>query len=148
MKDSIFAIFKKVSGFDSSKKVSLAASDELESAINEAETYSDVIDLDGAINGSKQLIQAYEDFKLQAETYYNEFENVDNWYTTLEDKRIALEDKLNSYEALADELGIDPKTSDSYVYGDELLFMLNEEYTKYNEYYNDINDAYTISSEN
>jgi hypothetical protein len=59
----------------------------------------------------------------------------------------ALEEKLNAYQLLADELGIDPNNSESYSYGDRLLLDMQDEYREYDSNYNTISEAMRIANE-
>ena len=128
-------------------KVELAAIDDLNSAIDKSEIYSRVILIDEAIRDADDLIFAYEDFRSIAESFYNKYEDIQNWYSQLKDERNNLEEQMNNYETLTDELGIDANNSESFKYGDELIFDMDEEYRIYDESYDRLNNAIKIASE-
>ena len=137
MKDNkIFAILKKTSLMKiKNSKVNLAAIDDLDTAIDKAEIYSRVISINEAISDSDQLLDIYEELKVLAEAYYSKYEDINNWYSQLKTERNNLEEKMNTYETLTDEVGIDPNTSESYRYGDELILDMDDEFLTYDQNY-------------
>jgi hypothetical protein len=56
-----------------------------------------------------------------------------------------LEEKLNAYEELSDELGIDPNNSDVYRFSDILLVEMQEEYREYDNNYNRLSGAFNLA---
>lgn len=128
------------------KKVDLSIVDDLNSLIQQAETYSDVIDLDTAIIDSKLVIDAYNTLNSIAEKYYNEFEVINNWYSELEVKEQDLSNKMAEYENLADELGIDPNQLEAYSYADSLIGIIDEELNRYKDNNSSIEEALDIST--
>ena len=128
------------------KKVDLSIVDDLNSLIQQAETYSDVIDLDTAIIDSKLVIDAYNTLNSIAEKYYNEFEVINNWYSELEVKEQDLSNKMAEYENLAEELGIDPNQLEAYSYADSLIGIINEELNRYKDNNSSIEEALDIST--
>ncbi len=128
------------------KKVSLSIVDDLNSLIQQAETYSDVIDLDTAIIDSKLVIDAYNTLNSIAEKYYNEFEVINNWYSELEIKEQDLSNKMAEYENLAEELGIDPNQLEAYSYADSLIGIIDEELNRYKDNNSSIEEALDIST--
>ena len=134
MRDNkVFAILKKTSLMKlKNSKVELAAIDDLDSAINSAESYSDVVFIDDALRDADELIEVYEEFKRLAENYIANYD-LDNWYSEFDNKKIDLEDKLNQYETLTEELGIDANNSETFRYGDELLSYMNDEFLTYDQ---------------
>ena len=128
------------------KKVDLSIVDDLNSFIQQAENYSDVIDLDTAINDSKVVIDAYNTLNSIAEKYYNEFEVINNWYSELEVKEQDLSNKMAEYENLAEELGIDPNQLEAYSYADSLIGIIDEELNRYRDNKSSIEDALDISA--
>ena len=128
------------------KKVSLSIVDDLNSLIQQAETYSDVIDLDTAIIDSKLVIDAYNTLNSIAEKYYNEFEVINNWYSELEIKEQDLSNKMAEYENLAEELGIDPNQLEAYSYADSLIGIIDEELNRYKDNNSSIEEALDISA--
>tara|TARA_R100000935_G_scaffold44760_2_gene67766 strand:- start:1498 stop:1959 length:462 start_codon:yes stop_codon:yes gene_type:complete len=137
MKDNkIFAILKKTSLMKlKNSKVNLAAIDDLDVAIDKAEIYSRVILINEAISDSDQLLDIYEELQVLAEVYYSKYEDINNWYSQLKTERNNLEEKMNTYETLTDEVGIDPNTSESYRYGDELILDMDDEFLTYDQNY-------------
>jgi len=128
------------------KKVDLSIVDDLNSIIQEAENYSDVIDLDTAIIDSKLVIDAYNTLNSIAEKYYNEFEVINNWYSELEAKAKDLSNKMAEYENLAEELGIDPNKLEAYSYADSLIGVIDEELNRYRDNESNIGEALDISA--
>ncbi len=128
------------------KKVDLSIVDDLNSLIQQAETYSDVIDLDTAIIDSKLVIDAYNTLNSIAEKYYNEFEVINNWYSELEIKEQDLSNKMAEYENLAEELGIDPNQLEAYSYADSLIGIIDEELNRYKDNNSSIEEALDISA--
>jgi hypothetical protein len=139
--NGVFAILK------AENKLELAAIDDLDSALDNAEIYSRVININEATKDSQDLINKYNTLKSEAEIHYNNYEVIENWYSTLKDSIDTLEEKLNAYQFLSDELGIDPKNSESYNYGDRLLLDMQDEYREYDSNYNTISEAMRIANE-
>jgi len=148
MRDNkVFAILKKTSLMKlKNSKVELAAIDDLDAAINSAESYSDVVFIDDALRDSDELIEVYEEFKRLAENYIANYD-LDNWYSEFDNKKIDLEDKLNQYETLTEELGIDANNSDTFRYGDELLSYMNDEFLTYDQNSDRFNYASRLANE-
>jgi hypothetical protein len=148
MRDNkVFAILKKTSLMKlKNSKVELAAIDDLDAAINSAESYSDVVFIDDALRDSDELIEVYEEFKRLAENYIANYD-LDNWYSEFDNKKTDLEDKLNQYETLTDELGIDANNSDTFRYGDELLSYMNDEFLTYDQNSDRFNYASRLANE-
>ena len=148
MRDNkVFAILKKTSLMKlKNSKVELAAIDDLDAAINSAESYSDVVFIDDALRDSDELIEVYEEFKRLAENYIANYD-LDNWYSEFDNKKIDLEDKLNQYETLTEELGIDANNSDTFRYGDELLSYMNDEFLTYDQNLDRFNYASRLANE-
>mgnify|MGYP003629624999 FL=1 len=139
--NGVFAILK------TQNKVELAAINDLESALDEAEISSRVIVIDEAVRDSQDLIEKYNQLKSETEQWYNKYDIIENWYSVLKERADILEEKLNAYETLSDELGIDPNNSDSYSYGDRLLLDMQDEYKEYDSNSNTISEAMRITSE-
>tara|TARA_R110002167_G_scaffold363690_1_gene584468 strand:- start:46 stop:513 length:468 start_codon:yes stop_codon:yes gene_type:complete len=139
--NGVFAILK------TENKLELAAIDDLDSALDNAEIYSRVINIDEATRDSQELVEKYNNLKSDAEIHYNTYEVIENWYSTLKESIDSLEEKLNAYEQLSDELGIDPNNSESYSYGDRLLLDMQDEYREYDSNYNTISEAMKIANE-
>lgn len=148
MKDNkVFAILKKTSLMKlKNSKVELAAIDDLETAIDKSEIYSRVILINEAIADSDEIIDLYEELKFKTESYYNKYEDINNWYSQAKVERNNLEDKLNTYETLTDELGIDANNSESYRYGDDLITDMDDEYLTYDQNYDRFIYAEKISN--
>lgn len=139
--NQVFAVLK------AENKLELAAIDDLDSALDNAEIYSRVINIDEATRDSQELVEKYNNLKSDAEIHYNTYEVIENWYSTLKESIDSLEEKLNAYEQLSDELGIDPNNSESYSYGDRLLLDMQDEYREYDSNYNTISEAMKIANE-
>ena len=139
--NQVFAVLK------AENKLELAAIDNLDSALDNAEIYSRVINIDEATRDSQELVEKYNNLKSDAEIHYNTYEVIENWYSTLKESIDSLEEKLNAYEQLSDELGIDPNNSESYSYGDRLLLDMQDEYREYDSNYNTISEAMKIANE-
>jgi hypothetical protein len=139
--NQVFAVLK------AENKIELAAIDDLDSALDNAEIYSRVINIDEATRDSQELVEKYNNLKSDAEIHYNTYEVIENWYSTLKESIDSLEEKLNAYEQLSDELGIDPNNSESYSYGDRLLLDMQDEYREYDSNYNTISEAMKIANE-
>jgi len=135
MRDNkVFAILKKTSLMKlKNSKVELAAIDDLDAAINKSEIYSRVILINEAIADSDEIIDLYEELKFKTESYYNKYEDINNWYSQAKVERNNLEEKLNTYETLTDELGIDPNNSESFRYGDDLFSYMDDEFLTYEQ---------------
>ena len=148
MRDNkVFAILKKTSLMKlKNSKVELAAIDDLDAAINSAESYSDIVFIDDALRDSDELIEVYEEFKRLAENYIANYD-LDNWYSEFDNKKIDLEDKLNQYETLTEELGIDANNSETFRYGDELLSYMNDEFLTYDQNLDRFNYASRLANE-
>mgnify|MGYP003626412931 FL=1 len=148
MKDNkVFAILKKTSLMKlKNSKVELAAIDDLDSAIDKSEIYSRVILINEAIADSDEIIDLYEELKFKTESYYNKYEDINNWYSQAKVERNNLEEKLNTYETLTDELGIDANNSESYRYGDDLITDMDDEYLTYDQNYDRFIYAEKISN--
>jgi len=148
MRDNkVFAILKKTSLMKlKNSKVELAAIDDLDAAINSAESYSDVVFIDDALRDADELIEAYEQFKRLSENYIANYD-LDNWYSEFDNKKTDLEDKLNQYELLTDELGIDANNSETFRYGDELLSYMNDEFLTYDQSSDIFNYASRLANE-
>ncbi len=139
--NGIFAILK------AENKIELAAIDDLDSALNKAELYSRVIIINEAVNDSQDLINKFNDLRSEAELYWSRYEDIINWFTVLKESMDELELKLNEYETLSDELGIDPNNSDSYSYGDKLLLDMQDEYREYDSNNSTIMEGLKIANQ-
>ena len=148
MRDNkVFAILKKTSLMKlKNSKVELAAIDDLDAAVDSAESYSDVVFIDDALRDADELIEVYEQFKRLSENYIANYD-LDNWYSEFENKKIDLEDKLNQYETLTDELGIDANNSETFRYGDEILSYMNDEFLTYEQSSDRFNYASQLANE-
>lgn len=148
MKDNkVFAILKKTSLMKlKNSKVELAAIDDLNTAVDSAESYSDIVFIDEALADADELIEVYEQFKRLSESYIANYD-LDNWYSEFDNKKRDLEDKLNNYETLTDELGIDANNSETFRYGDELLSFMNEEFLSYDQNSDRFNYAARLANE-
>ena len=148
MRDNkVFAILKKTSLMKlKNSKVELAAIDDLDAAINSAESYSDVVFIDDALRDADELIEVYEQFKRLSENYIANYD-LDNWYSEFDNKKTDLEDKLNQYELLTDELGIDANNSETFRYGDEILSYMNDEFLTYEQSADRFNYASRLANE-
>lgn len=145
--NKVFAILKKTSLMKlKNSKVELAAIDDLNTAVDSAESYSDIVFIDEALADADELIEVYEQFKRLSESYIANYD-LDNWYSEFENKKIDLEDKLNNYETLTDELGIDANNSETFRYGDELLSFMNEEFLSYDQNLDRFNYAARLANE-
>lgn len=122
----VFAVLK------AENKLELAAIDDLDSALSEAE----VISRERYQTAYGEAINFYDEyisFKRLADEFYEKFEGFDNFYSDFKIKMDNLEEKLNSYQELSDELGIDPNNSEIYRYADTILIDMQEEYREQDE---------------
>tara|TARA_R110002020_G_scaffold22440_3_gene75832 strand:- start:825 stop:1292 length:468 start_codon:yes stop_codon:yes gene_type:complete len=122
--NGVFAILK------AENKLELAAIDELDSVLNEAEVVSRE-QYQNVISDSKDFILKLSDFKQEAQEYLSKYEYIDEFYSEFKIKMDALEEKLNSYQSLSDDLGIDPNNSDIYSYGNQIFVDMQDEYREY-----------------
>ena len=124
--NGVFAILK------AENKLELAAIDDLDSALSEAEQVSRE-KYQTAYGEAINFYDEYISFKRLADEFYEKFEGFDNFYSEFKIKMDNLEEKLNSYQQLSDELGIDPNNSEIYKYADIILIDMQEEYREQNE---------------
>ena len=124
--NGVFAILK------AENKLELAAIDDLDSALSEAEQVSRE-KYQTAYGEAINFYDEYISFKRLADEFYEKFEGFDNFYSEFKIKMDNLEEKLNSYQQLSDELGIDPNNSEIYKYADIIFIDMQEEYREQNE---------------
>ena len=124
--NGVFAILK------SENKLELAAIDDLDSALSEAEQVSRE-KYQTAYGEAINFYDEYISFKRLADEFYEKFEGFDYFYSEFKIKMDNLEEKLNSYQQLSDELGIDPNNSEIYKYADIIFIDMQEEYREQNE---------------
>ena len=137
----VFAVLK------AENKLELAAIDDLDSALNEAEQISDIAVLGDVLQKTDELIDLNSEFVSVKDNFSNEFQALDADFSELKIKIDLLEEKLNAYETLTDELGIDPRTSDLYTYGDNLLLEMQDQYREYDSNLDRINRAFEIAEQ-
>tara|TARA_R100001369_G_scaffold22413_1_gene40833 strand:- start:818 stop:1285 length:468 start_codon:yes stop_codon:yes gene_type:complete len=135
----VFAVLK------AENKLELAAIDELDSALSEAEVvsreqYQDIIP------DSQDFMLELSSFKQEADEYLSKYEYIDDFYSEFKTRMDSLEEKLNLYQTLTDELGIDPNNSDIYSYGDQILVDMQDEYREYDSNLDLINASISASS--
>jgi len=119
--NQVFAVLK------AENKLELAAIDDLDSALSEAEVVSRE-QYQNAVIDSEEFMDRWLEFKSYADSHYNKYEGFDNFYSEFKIKMDNLEEKLNSYQQLSDELGIDPKNSEIYNYADSIFIDMQDEY--------------------
>ena len=85
-------------------------------------------------------------FKQEADEYLSKYEYIDDFYSEFKIRMDSLEEKLNLYQTLTDELGIDPNNSDIYSYGDQILVDMQDEYREYDSNLDLINASISASS--
>tara|TARA_R110000823_G_scaffold36619_2_gene99988 strand:+ start:357 stop:821 length:465 start_codon:yes stop_codon:yes gene_type:complete len=134
----VFAVLK------AENKLELAAIDDLDSALSEAEQISDIAVLGDVLQKTDELIELNSELENVKENFYTEFQSLEFEFSDLKDKIDLLEARLNAYEELSDELGIDPRNSDLYTYGDNLLLEMQDQYREYNSNLDRINRAFEI----
>ena len=122
----VFAVLK------TENKLELAAINDLDSALSEAESVSR--------EQYQNVISDSKDFMLKLYEYITEF------YPEFKIRMDSLEEKLNSYQQLSDELGIDPNNSDIYSYGDQILADMQDEYREYDSNLDLIDASISASS--
>lgn len=137
----VFAVLK------AENKLELAAIDDLDSALTEAEQISDIAVLGDVLQKTDELIDLNSEFVSVKDNFSNEFQALDADFSELKIKIDLLEEKLNVYETLTDELGIDPRTSDLYTYGDNLLLEMQDQYREYDSNLDRINRAFEIAEQ-
>ena len=136
--NGVFAILK------AENKIELAAIDDLDSAVDQAEQISDIAVLGDVLQKTDELIELNSELENVKENFYTEFQSLEFEFSELKDKIDLLEARLNAYEELSDELGIDPNNSESYNYGDLLLLDMQNQYKEYNSNLDRINRAFEI----
>tara|TARA_R110000764_G_scaffold152756_1_gene240544 strand:+ start:143 stop:607 length:465 start_codon:yes stop_codon:yes gene_type:complete len=136
--NGVFAILK------AENKLELAAIDDLDSAVDQAEQISDIAVLGDVLQKTDELIELNSELENVKENFYTEFQSLEFEFSELKDKIDLLEARLNAYEELSDELGIDPNNSESYNYGDLLLLDMQNQYKEYNSNLDRINRAFEI----
>ena len=119
--NGVFAILK------TENKLELAAIDDLDSALSEAESVSRE-QYQNAVSESEEFMDRWLEFKSYADSHYNKFEGFENFYYEFKIKMDKLEEKLNSYQQLSDELGIDPNNSEIYNYAETIFADMQDEY--------------------
>tara|TARA_R100001198_G_scaffold100_1_gene67 strand:- start:1116 stop:1583 length:468 start_codon:yes stop_codon:yes gene_type:complete len=122
--NGVFAVLK------TENKLELAAIDDLDSAVDQAEVVSRE-QYQNVISDSRDFILKLSDFKQEAKEYLSKYEYIDEFYSEFKIKIDVLEARLNAYEELSNELGIDPNNSETYNYGDLLLLDMQNEYREY-----------------
>ena len=140
--NGVFAVLK------AENKLELAAIDDLDNALDQAEQISDIADVEVLLNAEEkadELINLKSELDNKSQDFSTEFQSLDADFSELKDKIDLLEARLNAYQELSDELGIDPNNSESYNYGDLLLFDMQETYRKYDQSFNIINSAFEIA---
>ncbi len=139
--NQVFAVLK------AENKLELAAIDDLDSALSEAEQISDIAVLGDVLQKTDELIELNSELENVKQNFSIEFQSLDADFSELKQKIDLLEDKLNAYQSLSDELGIDPKNSDLYTYGDNLLLEMQDQYREYNSNFDRINRAFEIAEQ-
>jgi hypothetical protein len=124
--NQVFAILK------AENKLELAAINDLDAALSEAESVSRER-YQTAYGEAINFYDEYISFKRLADEFYEKFEGFDNYYSEFKVKMDNLEEKLNSYQQLSDELGIDPNNSEIYSYGDRIFIDMELEYREQDE---------------
>ena len=137
----VFAVLK------AENKLELAAIDDLDSALTEAEQISDIAVLGDVLQKTDELIDLSSELESVKDNFSNEFQALDADFSELKIKIDLLEEKLNAYQSLSDELGIDPRTSDLYTYGDNLLLEMQDQYREYDSNLDRINRAFEIAEQ-
>ena len=139
--NKVFAILK------AENKLELAAIDDLDSALSEAEQISDIAVLEDVLQKTDELIELNSELESVKQNFSIEFQSLDADFSELKQKIDLLEDKLNAYQSLSDELGIDPRNSDLYTYGDNLLLEMQDQYREYDTNFDRINRAFEIAEQ-
>ena len=137
--NGVFAVLK------TENKLELAAIDDLDSAVDQAEQISDIAVLGDVLQKTDELIELNSELENVKENFYTEFQSLEFEFSELKDKIDLLEARLNAYEELSDELGIDPNNSDVYRFSDILLVEMQEEYREYDNNYNRLSGAFNLA---
>jgi len=137
--NGVFAILK------AENKLELAAIDELDTAVNEAEQISEIAVLGDVLEKADELINLNSELEVKKENFYTDYQSLDADFSELKNKIDVLEARLNAYEELSNELGIDPNNSETYNYGDLLLLDMQNQYREYDSNFNRINSAFEIA---
>ena len=135
----VFAVLK------TENKLELAAINDLDSALSEAESVSRER-YQNVISDSKDFMLKLYDFQQEAQEYLSKYEYITEFYPEFKIRMDSLEEKLNSYQQLSDELGIDPNNSDIYSYGDQILADMQDEYREYDSNLDLIDASISASS--
>tara|TARA_R110001599_G_scaffold148890_3_gene332640 strand:- start:2 stop:469 length:468 start_codon:yes stop_codon:yes gene_type:complete len=135
----VFAVLK------TENKLELAAINDLDSALSEAESVSRE-QYQNVISDSKDFMLKLYDFQQEAQEYLSKYEYITEFYPEFKIRMDSLEEKLNSYQQLSDELGIDPNNSDIYSYGDQILADMQDEYREYDSNLDLIDASISASS--
>lgn len=137
--NGVFAILK------AENKLELAAIDELDTAVNEAEQISEIAVLGDVLEKADELINLNSELEVKKENFYTDYQSLDADFSELKNKIDVLEARLNAYEELSNELGINPNNSETYNYGDLLLLDMQNQYREYDSNFNRINSAFEIA---
>lgn len=137
--NGVFAILK------AENKLELAAIDELDAAVNEAEQISEIAVLGDVLEKADELINLNSELEVKKENFYTDYQSLDADFSELKNKIDVLEARLNAYEELSNELGINPNNSETYNYGDLLLLDMQNQYREYDSNFNRINSAFEIA---
>jgi len=137
--NGVFAILK------AENKLELAAIDDLDSAVDQAEQISEIAVLGDVLERADELINLNSELEVKKENFYTDYQSLDADFFELKDKIDLLETRLNAYEQLSNELGIDPNNNETYNYGDLLLLDMQNQYREYDKNFNRINGAFTIA---
>ena len=90
--NGVFAILK------AENKLELAAIDELDTAVNEAEQISEIAVLGDVLEKADELINLNSELEVKKENFYTDYQSLDADFSELKNKIDVLEATLNAYE--------------------------------------------------
>tara|TARA_R110002012_G_C11353148_1_gene579868 strand:- start:44 stop:514 length:471 start_codon:yes stop_codon:yes gene_type:complete len=128
----VFAVLK------AENKLELAAIDDINSSIDEAENFSRNDEWQRLSADANDFMIRVVEFKELAQEYLTNYEDTDSHFSEFKIKMDALEENLNKYALLSEELGIDPSSNSDFQYGELILQDMQDEYREYDNSYDTI----------
>ena len=124
----------------------LSAADDISTAANSVEGYS--------LNGFEQRVETLQDNVLSqleglkglAEDFIVAFDELEDEYQSFGTLQDRLEGALTSFEGMADDLGIDPQTSDAYRNGEATFEQGESDATSIVQFQNNAFNTYETAN--